>query len=276
MDIKKGSATTTASTSSEVQPSSEVQTSSASTETTPIITLSKDTVKRLIKDVREIIKSPLTSHGIHYHHNTDDILCGQAMIIGPSDTPYEQGYYFFDFKFPVNYPHTPPVVTYHTNDGTTRFNPNLYKSGKVCLSILNTWKGDQWTGCQSISTILLALCTLLNDKPLLNEPGLTKGHYDFTKYNQIISFMNFKVAMIRMINSKQIKNNFPELYEIMTDDFVKNYNKIMELIHSKRPKQQFVRTHVYNMCESIDYPLLITEMESVYNTLINSDKYKKI
>lgn len=239
------------------------------------ITLSKDTVKRLIKDVREIIKSPLTSHGIHYHHNTDDILCGQAMIIGPSDTPYEQGYYFFDFKFPVNYPHTPPVVTYHTNDGTTRFNPNLYKSGKVCLSILNTWKGDQWTGCQSISTILLALCTLLNDKPLLNEPGLTENHYDFKKYNKIIEFMNFKIAMIRMIKSERIKNNFSNLYEIMTNDFVKNYKKIMDLINKKNTKNEFISTHVYNMYVSIDYNALIKDMETTYNILCNNDNNAK-
>lgn len=236
------------------------------------ITLSKDTVKRLIKDVREIIKNPLTSHGIHYHHNKDDILCGQAMIIGPKDTPYEQGYYFFDFKFPVDYPHKPPVVTYHTNDGLTRFNPNLYKSGKVCLSILNTWKGDQWTGCQSITSILLALCTLLNDKPLLNEPGINETHYDFHKYNKIIEFMNFKVAMIQTIKNDYIKNHFFELYEIMIDDFLKNFNKIIDLINKKKSKREAISTYVYKMYISIDYETLMKDIDSLYTMLHNSKK----
>ncbi len=231
------------------------------------ITLSKDTIKRLVKDVREIMKTPLTSHGIHYHHSKDDILCGQAMIIGPADTPYEQGYYFFDFKFPVDYPHKPPVVTYHTNDGFTRFNPNLYKSGKVCISILNTWKGDQWTGCQSISSILLALCTLLHSKPLLNEPGLSENHFDFKKYNDILTFMNFKVAMVQMMKKDYIKNRFPELYEIMVDDFIKNYDKIIGLFHKKTTKNTFIITNVYNMSASIDYPVLLNEMNNLFTEL---------
>ena len=135
-------------------------------------TITRETIKRLAKDVREIMKNPLEEHGIYYFHNETDMLKGQALIIGPKDTPYENGYYFFELEFPADYPHNPPAVTYCTNDGMTRFNPNLYKSGKVCISVLNTWRGEQWTGCQTISSILLVLCTILNNKPLLNEPGV--------------------------------------------------------------------------------------------------------
>ena len=46
--------------------------------------------------------------------------------------------------YPTEYPFKPPKVTYKTNDGFTRFNPNLYKNGKVCISLLNTWQGEQW------------------------------------------------------------------------------------------------------------------------------------
>lgn len=107
--------------------------------------VTRDTIKRLAKDVKDIIKTPLTDNGIYYVHDENDILKGYALIIGPPDTPYSGGYYFFKFQYPHDYPFRPPTVTYHTNDGTTRFNPNLYRSGKVCISILNTWKGPQWT-----------------------------------------------------------------------------------------------------------------------------------
>lgn len=234
------------------------------------IVLSKDTIKRLIKDVREIIKSPLTSHGIYYHHNTDNILCGQAMIIGPSDTPYENGYYFFEFKFTPDYPHKPPIVIYHTNDGKIRFNPNLYKSGVVCLSILNTWKGDQWTGCQSISTILLALCTLLNKSPLLNEPGITEKHIDFNKYNEIITYMNFKIAIIHMIKSDYIKNNFCELYNIMINDFIKNFDKIITLIRKNNFERKNIFTNIYKLYVDIDYYNLFNEIKALHKTLVNN------
>lgn len=231
------------------------------------IPLSKDTIKRLIKDVREIIKHPLSSHGIYYEHSKEDILCGQAMIIGPSDTPYEQGYYFFKFKFPENYPHNPPVVTFHTNDGHTRFNPNLYKSGKVCISILNTWEGEQWTGCQSISTVLLTLCTVLNNKPLLNEPGITINHSDFKKYNDIITYMSFKVAIIDAIKEKNIKNNFPELYEIMVQDFIKNFYKIQKLVEKNNRPKHVLSTSIYSMTVNIDYSKLKNDLLSLYNSV---------
>ena len=132
--------------------------------------ISKETINRLLKDVKQIIKSPLTDNGIYYIHDDTDMLKGYALIIGPENTPYFGGYYFFEFYYPVDYPHSPPKVTYCTNRNGIRFNPNLYVCGKVCVSLLNTWRGDQWTSCQTISTVLLTLCTLLNETPLLNEP----------------------------------------------------------------------------------------------------------
>ena len=83
------------------------------------------------------------------------------MIVGPSETPYFGGFYFFEFKYPGDYPHSPPEVIYKTNGDNIRFNPNLYVNGKVCISLLNTWRGEQWTSCQTITTVLLNLCLFL-------------------------------------------------------------------------------------------------------------------
>ena len=54
--------------------------------------------KRLMKDVRSIMKQPLHEHGIYYSHNEDNILKGYALIIGPEDTPYAYGYYLFQME----------------------------------------------------------------------------------------------------------------------------------------------------------------------------------
>ena len=60
-----------------------------------------------------------------------------ALITGPFDTPYEGGLFHFMIRFPPNYPLVPPRVAFMTTGGgTVRFNPNLYRNGKVCLSIL--------------------------------------------------------------------------------------------------------------------------------------------
>jgi ubiquitin-conjugating enzyme E2 Z len=163
--------------------------------------VSKDALRRIISDIKELRRNPLNSHGIYYEHDETDILKGRALIIGPADTPYEDGFYLFKFQFPTNYPHAPPKVEFCTSDGYTRFNPNLYRSGKVCLSILNTWKGEPWSGCQTISSVLLAMCTILNNEPLLNEPGIEKSHRDYSSYNEIIRFKNIEVAIFGMLKS---------------------------------------------------------------------------
>ena len=77
-------------------------------------TITSKTQKRLIRDVREIMKNPLTDQGIYYTHDETNMLKGYAMIIGPSECIYQDGFYFFEFIFPKDYPFSPPKVLYHT------------------------------------------------------------------------------------------------------------------------------------------------------------------
>ncbi len=63
-----------------------------------------------------------------------------VMIVGPAQTPYEEGLFFFDMQLPNDYPHSPPVIHYHSYC-CDRLNPNLYEDGKVCVSLLGTWSG---------------------------------------------------------------------------------------------------------------------------------------
>ena len=90
------------------------------------IYISKETLKRLVSDVKNIKKDSLESEGIYYQHDETDILKGYAMIIGPENTPYFGGYYLFELSFPTNYPFAPPSIVYETNNGHIRFHPNLY------------------------------------------------------------------------------------------------------------------------------------------------------
>ena len=199
------------------------------------IVISQNTIKRLARDVRSLYgDGSLVDHGIHYKHSDEDILKGQALIIGPSDTPYSHGFYLFDVSYPHDYPHRPPTVKFRTNDGTTRMNPNLYKCGKVCVSILNTWRGDAWTGCQTISSVLLSLASLLNSEPLLNEPGVNSRNPDFTTYNHIIQYKNFDTAIHMVLTSRHWK---PLLlfYRAMESYFINNYESLFHL--SRMPRR---------------------------------------
>ncbi|KHN08523.1 Putative ubiquitin-conjugating enzyme E2 24 [Glycine soja] len=117
----------------------------------------------------------------------------RAAIVGASGTPYHDGLFFFDICFPPEYPSEPPMV--HYNSGGLRLNPNLYESGKVCLSLLNTWTGtdtEVWNpGASTILQVLLSLQALvLNDKPYFNEAGYdqqigrAEGERNSVSYNE--------------------------------------------------------------------------------------------
>ena len=67
----------------------------------------------------------------------------KAIIMGAVDTPYALGAFTFDMFMDQTYPSKPPKITLMTTgNGKVRFNPNLYANGKVCLSLLGTWRGQ--------------------------------------------------------------------------------------------------------------------------------------
>lgn len=226
----------------------------------------KETMQRLIKDVRQLIKNPLIEQGIYYIHDESDMMKGYAMIVGPSDTPYFGGFYFFEFTYPVDYPHSPPKVNYCTNGENIRFNPNLYCCGKVCVSLLNTWRGDQWTSCQTISTVLLTLCTILCADPLLNEPNVEKHHKDMSNYTDIIEFSNINVAVCDIVSKKTgvYQPFFDKFYPFVKETFNNNYNQLFEFTE-KQLSENFIKprtltTGFYNMNVCIDYHYLLNKL----------------
>ena len=232
------------------------------------IFVSKETISRLLKDVKQILKNPLTENGIYYIHDDTDMMKGYALIIGQSDTPYFGGNYFFELNYPVDYPHSPPKVKYWTNANNIRFNPNLYVCGKVCVSLLNTWRGEQWTSCQTISTVLLTLCTLLCNDPLLNEPGVDRTHADMSSYNEIITFANIDIALCDIVEKKEsvFMPFFENFYPFVKENFIKNYDKLLEIANKKNDELKLksvnFKTGYYSMNVNVDYSKVIQRLQS--------------
>jgi len=235
-----------------------------------VIVISRETTKRLLKDVRELIKSPLHEEGIYYKHDETEMLKGYAYICGPKDSVYYGGNYFYEFNFPYDYPHRPPKVTFLNMggiDGHTRFHPNMYKNGKMCLSILNTWKGDQWTGCQSIRTILLTILSILDKAPLLHEPGFSETHRDFEPYNEIIRYKNLEYSVCYILqnkatNLKLIKEKFEE---DMNNQFNKNKISLMENIEEleKNANNKNFQTSIYNLKLNTNWTYIKNEFKKI-------------
>jgi ubiquitin-protein ligase len=173
------------------------------------MSINNNTIKRIAKDVKYILNNErsLSLENIYYKHDEENIMKGYALIIGQKNTPYGYGYYFFEFNFPDNYPFSPPLVRYLTNDGAMRFNPNLYTNGKVCLSLLNTWSGESWTSCQTINSILLTLSIVLCENPLLNEPGVQNNNDAIEKYNYLVTYKNVEFSICKIIKYIKIYDN---------------------------------------------------------------------
>ena len=224
-------------------------------------------VKRLISDIKDLKKNNLSKEGIFYEHDESNIMRGYALIIGPKDTPYEYGNFLFIFDFPEDYPHSPPFVKFCTNDGIVRFHPNLYRNGKVCLSILNTWKGEQWTGCQTIKSTLLTISSILENNALLNEPGININHKDVKIYDIIIKYKTLETAIFKLINKNiYIDKKFEVFEDLIKDKFKENYFNIINSI-DKIDDVQNISTGVYALNIRIN-------KDKLSNNLLNL--YKKI
>ena len=123
---------------------------------------------RLMSELRDISHQPIPT--VFAHPEEDNIQRWHALILGPPGTPYCLGMFHFSMFFPTDYPNSPPKVAITTTSGSqVRFNPNLYAAGKVCLSILGTWRaehsGEQWSAVQSVQSVLLSIQSLLHDAP---------------------------------------------------------------------------------------------------------------
>lgn len=231
--------------------------------------ITRQTQKRLISDITYIYKNPLNDQGIYYIHDDSNMLKGYAMIIGPKKTPYEDGFYFFEFSFPYDYPVNPPKVTFLNQDSKIRFNPNLYRNGKVCLSILNTWKGEGWTSCQTIHSILVTLVSILNETPLLNEPGITETHRDYNNYNLCIEYENMNLSIVNILLNQTKQYPLPFI-RFAEEHILKYKDDILEKIQRlcvKYPEPMKIHIPIYRMDSTIYYCNLLNKMNKLFDKL---------
>ncbi|MCL7021674.1 hypothetical protein MKW94_005465 [Papaver nudicaule] len=176
--------------------------------------LSASATKQIMKEWRILEKNLPDSIFVRVYEGRVDLL--RAVIIGPTGTPYHDGLFFFDIQVPSNYPASPPKVHYRSFGYT--LNPNLYSSGKVCLSLLNTWSGHEnqkWNPSQS--TILQVLVSIqglvLNARPYYNEPG--NGSYSSSSqyYRKISSSYNEDVFIMSCKTMMATLNRPPKSFE---------------------------------------------------------------
>ncbi|XP_005094047.1 ubiquitin-conjugating enzyme E2 Z [Aplysia californica] len=187
-------------------------------------------IRRIKNDITALYSDP--PPGLCVIPDPMNITKIHALLTGPFDTPYEGGFFYFFIRFPSDYPISPPRVRLMTTGGgTVRFNPNLYRNGKVCLSILGTWAGPSWSPAQTLSSVLISIQSLMNEKPYHNEPGFeherTSG--DSKHYNDIIQHETVRVAVCDMMDGLcSMPDSLRAVMESSFPDYYKYYVEVCE------------------------------------------------
>jgi len=217
--------------------------------------------------------------------SSDNLNIFSFVITGPKDTPYHNGIYEFHSHFPTTYPDTEPKVLLDTTGhSSVRFNPNLYNCGKVCLSLLGTWAGqdgESWN--KSTSTFLQVLVSIqsliLVEQPYFNEPGWERqmyteeGRKKSFDYNDNLRLENMRWAIVDKM--KNPPNGFEELTK---RHFELKKNEILEITkqwvdESKKCKKnmEICRNELLKLYEVSDSSGPNVSSEEVNVVTLNTD-----
>lgn len=227
-------------------------------------------VKRIMKDLEVLKKNrdALAKDGMFFHVDESNIFKLKLLIIprhkvDPSDaslvSPYVGGFFVFEFTFPEDFPLNPPKIVFHPQHNYFRLHPNYYTNGKVCLSVINTWGGQDWSPATSIMSLFQVLEERFNERALCFEPGQENARVDTLKqYNKIVHYGTFKVSIIPALESKLpvfayfkdvIKKHFTDNFDV----YIKSIDDAAALNPSP---SRLITTPLYGSTVKPDYPKL--------------------
>ncbi|GLI79349.1 ubiquitin-conjugating enzyme subunit [Penicillium ochrochloron] len=103
-----------------------------------------------------------------------------ALIVLNKDSMYYGGYFKARMTFPQNYPYSPPEFRFLQ----PLWHPNIYKDGRLCISILHPPGEDEmsgelaaerWTPAQRVESVLISILSLLDDAECSSPANVDAG-----------------------------------------------------------------------------------------------------
>lgn len=157
----------------------------------------------LKNQLRDINKNPIEGFSVGLQKG-ESIYKWSVMMEGPAETLYEGGYFPCTLDFPKEYPNKPPVMTF-TTPGF--WHPNVYKDGKVCISILHEAVEDEfnsqekmsekWRPILGIEAILVSVQSMLSE-PNTSSPANIEASVQFMKEPN-----NYKKRVRKLVRTSQ-------------------------------------------------------------------------
>lgn len=122
-------------------------------------------IKRLQKEYKELIEQPYDEFSFTLCE--DNIYKWEFIIFGPQETPYEGGIFKALMTFPKDYPNKPPEIKFISDV----YHPNVYKDGKICISILHPGEdqfgyesaAERWKPVHGVASVIMSIISMLSD-----------------------------------------------------------------------------------------------------------------
>ena len=218
-------------------------------------------------DIQEIQNDIYSDQGIYYEPDEQNVMAGTLLVWGPIGTHYEDMPMCYYITFPQTYPFDPPHAGFMTSDGVTRFHPNMYREGKVCLSILGTWEGPKWTGTLRLSSVGLTLQSLMDNNPIAHEPGYAnRKESSITDYNDFIGSkcIHYLTNLIVNYLTKKILPNYLRPFESV---FLERLPNIIKRLESRletiiKNGEKTWNSLPYNLCGSSNYASCLQALQT--------------
>lgn len=159
--------------------------------------------RRIVRDLSILNKNAeeLNARGIYFKPKENNLYVVDVLIVprekkdGDLVSPYTSGFFMFEITMSAEYPMTPPEVVFHPKQTSFRMHPNYYENGKVCLSVINTWGGNDWTPSISLLALINILEERFNEQALSFEPGFEKPSALNARYCDYVEYGKYHLML---------------------------------------------------------------------------------
>ncbi len=148
-------------------------------------------MRRLQSEYKQILNEPNYFYSISPEEN--NFMIWNFLLIGPYDTIFEGAVFKGKLIFPKEYPNRPPQLTFISDI----YHPNIYKDGKVCISILHEGEdefgyedsSERWSPTHTVNSIMMSIVSMLPDPNLESPANIDAGKLwrdNYKEYKNII------------------------------------------------------------------------------------------